>query len=205
LRPGLSALTYICDVHNRISKLANGTIGDHFETIRTEDKVDGTDFVTILAPTQRINDEFALKVAWEEDQAQLAHQVRIAKQWMHDHGMRGVIATRQYLTEQAIQDLNFNSNERHMQLDRAVHPAAAEQRGVGRVDNRVHGLLGDIALYHCDLRTNIRTFSSVGSAFACSARNSGTAAIFSSVSPHSESPSAGAGRAPPGSRSPGPG
>jgi hypothetical protein len=33
-------------------------------------------------------------------------------------------------------------------VDRAVHPAAAQQRGVGGVHDRVHLLLGDVAL-HC--------------------------------------------------------
>jgi hypothetical protein len=113
--PG-DVLRYIRDVHNRISQLAKVAIGDHLETIRAEDKVSATDFVTILAPTQRLNAEFALKVAWEEDQAQLAQQVRVAKQWMRDHGMWGVIATRQYLTEQAMNDLKFDSNEQHIQL-----------------------------------------------------------------------------------------
>jgi hypothetical protein len=78
-----------------------------------------------MAPTQRLNAEFALKVAWEEDPTRLAHQVSTAKQWMRDHGMWGVIATRQYLTEQAIRDLE-------VQQQRAPHPAAAVARPAGR-------------------------------------------------------------------------
>jgi hypothetical protein len=109
-------LRYIRDVHNRVSQLAHAAIDDHLETVRAEDKVDSTDFVTILAPAHRLNAEFALKVAWAEDQARLAHQVRAAKQWMRDHGMWGVIASRQYLTKEAINDLSFNTNERHIQL-----------------------------------------------------------------------------------------
>ena len=35
-------------------------------------------------------------------------------------------------------------------VDRAVDPAAAEQRRIGRVDNGVHRLLGQVALDHLD-------------------------------------------------------
>ncbi|MCO1657120.1 toll/interleukin-1 receptor domain-containing protein [Pseudonocardia humida] len=111
-----NVLRYIRDVHNRISWLADAAIGDQLETVRTEDKIDVADFVTILAPTQRLNAEFALKVAWEEDLARLARQVSAAKRWMRDHGMWGVIATRRYVDESVLRGLNFHSNERHIQL-----------------------------------------------------------------------------------------
>jgi len=126
---------YIRDAINAVSASGEDVLQDDLHTVRTEDFVNAGEFYTVMAPSQNLGREFAIKIAWAEGEQPLFDQVRDAKTWMRNHGIPGLIIIRRHPTDDMVEGLQFNKNERNIQLVlwRNEQDSRGLQLAIGRV------------------------------------------------------------------------